>query len=119
MTKRKKLALLKQGAKLLDPLLREEAALIPAAGRVIGKKGSESVALALPLQQIKKYGLLAGGGLLGLSVLGSAARTASYRMAVSRELKKQLKPIHEKLDRLEKENAELKAELEQERKKNR
>ena len=31
MTKRKKLALLKQGAKLLDPLLREEAALIPAA----------------------------------------------------------------------------------------
>lgn len=119
MTKRKKLALLKQGAKLLEPLLREEAALIPAAGRGIGKKGSESVALALPLQQIKKYGLLAGGGLLGLSVLGSAARTASYRMAVSRELKKQLKPIHEKLDRLEKENAELKAELEQERKKNR
>ena len=49
MTKKRKLALLKQGAKLLDPLLREEAALIPAAGRVIGKKGSESVALALPL----------------------------------------------------------------------
>lgn len=119
MTKRKKLALLKQGAKLLEPLLREEAALIPAAGRVIGKKGSESVALALPLQQIKKYGLLAGGGLLGVSVLGSAARTAGYRAAVSRELKKQLRPIHEKLDRLEKENAELKAELEQERKKNR
>ena len=119
MTKRKKLALLKQGAKLLEPLLREEAALIPAAGRVIGKKGSESVPLVLPLQQIKKYGLLAGGGLLGVSVLGSAARTAGYRAAVSRELKKQLRPIHEKLDRLEKENAELKAELEQERKKNR
>ena len=119
MTKRKKRALLKQGAKLLEPLLREEAALIPAAGRVIGKKGSESVPLVLPLQQIKKYGLLAGGGLLGVSVLGSAARTASYRAAVSRELKKQLRPIHEKLDRLEKENAELKAKLEQERKKNR
>ena len=119
MTKRKKLALLKQGAKLLEPLLHEEAALIPAAGRVIGKKGSESVPLGLPLQQIKKYGLLAGGGLLGVSVLGSAARTAGYRAAVSRELKKQLRPIHEKLDRLEKENAELKAELEQERKKNR
>ena len=119
MTKRKKLALLKQGAKLLDPLLREEAALIPAAGQVIGKKGSESVALALPLQQIKKYGLLAGGAVLGLTAIGSAARTAGYRAAVSRELKKQLKPIHEKLDRLEKENAELKAELEQERKKNR
>ena len=117
MTKRKKLALLKQGAKLLDPLLREEAALIPAAGRVIGKKGSESV--ALPLQQIKKYGLLAGGAVLGLTAIGSTVRTASYRAAVSRELKKQLKPIHEKLDRLEKENAELKAELEQERKKNR
>lgn len=119
MTKKKKLALLKKGAKLLEPVLREEAALIPAAGRVIGKKGSESVALALPLQQIKKYGLLAGGALLGLSAIGSTARTASYRMAVSRELKKQLKPIHEKLDKLEKENAELKAELEKERKKNR
>ena len=119
MTKRKKLALLKQGAKILEPLLREEAALIPAAGRVIGKKGSESVPLVLPLQQIKKYGLLAGGGLLGVSVLGSAARTAGYRAAVARELKKQLRPIHEKLDRLEKETAELKAELELERKKNR
>ena len=74
MTKRKKLALLKQGAKLLEPLLREEAALIPAAGRVIGKKGSESVALALPLQQIKKYGLLAGGGLLGMYPFSAARR---------------------------------------------
>ena len=119
MTKKKKLTLLKKGAKILSPVLREEAALIPAAGRVIGKKGAESVALALPLQQIKKYGLIAGGALLGLSAIGATVRTASYRMAVSRELKKQLKPIHEKLDRLEKENAELKAELEQERKKNR
>lgn len=111
MTKKKKLALLKKGAKILKPVLREEAALMPAAGRALSKKAAETVSLALPLKEIKKYGLLAGGGLLGVTLLGGALRTESYRLAVSRELKKQLKPINEKLDALEKENAELRKKL--------
>ena len=119
MTKKKKLALIKKGVKMLEPVLREEAALMPAASKAFGKKAAEGVVQALPLKEIKKYGLLAGSAVMGLAAIGSALRTESYRLAVSRELKKQLKPIHEKLDRLEKENAELKAELEQERKKNR
>ena len=111
MTKKNKLALLKKGAKLLEPVLREEAALVPAAGRRIGKKSSETIALPLPLKELKKLGLIAGGGLLGLTLLGGAVRTESYRIAVSRELKMQLKPINEKLDALEKENAELRKKL--------
>ncbi len=107
MTKRKKLALLKKGAKLLEPVLREEAALVPTAGRALSRKASETTALPLPLKELKKLGLIAGGGLLGVTLLGGAVRTESYRIAVSRELKKQLKPIHEKLDRLERENEEL------------
>lgn len=107
MTKRKKLALMKKGVKLLEPVLREEAALVPAAGKAIGKKAAEGVVQALPLKEIKKYGLLAGGVLLGLSAVNNTLRAQSTRLMVSHELKKQLKPINEKLDRLEKENAEL------------
>lgn len=111
MTKKKKLALLKKGVKVLEPVLREEAALIPAAGKAIGKRAAEGVVQALPLKEIKKYGLLAGGAALGLAAVNNVLRTQSYRLAVSRELKKQLKPINDKLDALEKENAELKKEL--------
>ena len=107
MTRRKKIALMKKGVKLMEPVLREEAALVPAAGLALGKRAAEGVVQALPLKSIKKFGLLAGGALLGLTAVNSALRTQSLRLAVSRELKKQLKPIHEKLDRLEQENEEL------------
>lgn len=107
MTRRKKIALMKKGVKLMEPVLREEAALAPAARLALGRRAAEGVVQALPLKNIKKFGLLAGGALLGLTAVNSALRTQSMRLAVSRELKKQLKPIHEKLDRLEKENEEL------------
>ena len=119
MTKKKKLALIKKGVKVLEPVLREETALLPAAGKALGKKAADGVVQALPFKEIKKYALLAGGAVMGLAAIGSALRTESYRLAVSRELKKQLKPINEKLDALEKENAELKAEMEKGYKKNR
>ena len=111
MTKRKKRALLKKGVEILTPVLREEAALIPAAGKQLTRKAAEEAVHAIPLKAIKKYGLIAAGALLGLSVAGSAARVQTTRIALSRELKKQLKPINEKLDALEKENEELRAEL--------
>ena len=43
MTKKKKLALIKKGVKALEPVLREEAALVPAAGKAFGKKAAEGV----------------------------------------------------------------------------
>ena len=115
MTRRRKLALVKKGVKLLEPVLREEAALVPAAGKAIGKKAAEGVVQALPLKELKKYALIAGGALVGLTAAGGVVRTQSYRIAVSRELKKQLKPINDKLDRLEKENEELKKKIRNEK----
>ena len=109
MTRKKKKALVRKGVKLLEPVLREEAALVPAVGRKLRRAPVEAPVPALPLDKLKKVGLLAGGALVGLTLAGGAARAASVRLAVSRELKKQLKPINEKLDRLEKENAELRA----------
>lgn len=111
MTKKKKLALIKKGVKVLEPVLREEAALVPAAGKAIGRKAAEGLVQALPVKELKKYGLLAGGALLGFAAVNNVLRAQSYRLAVARELKKQLKPINDKLDALEKENAELKKEL--------
>lgn len=111
MTRKRKRALLKKGAQILEPVLREEAALIPAAGRKLSKKAAENVVQAIPVDKIKKAVLLAGGALLGLSVAGGAAKAEATRLAVSRELKRQLKPVHEKLDALEKENEELRTEL--------
>ena len=111
MTKRRKRALLKKGVEILTPVLREEAAKIPAAGKKLSKKAAEELVHTIPLKAIKKYALLAGGALLGLSIAGSAARTETMRLALSRELKRQLKPVNEKLDALEKENAELREEL--------
>ena len=107
MTRRKKIALVRKGVKLLEPVLREEAALVPAAGKAIGKKAAAGVGQALPVKELKKLGLIAGCALLALTAANGVLRAQSYRLMVSRELKKQLKPINEKLDKLEKENAEL------------
>lgn len=110
MTRKKKKALVKQGVKLLEPVLRQEAALVPVVGKKLAQQ-AESQAPALPLEQLKKYGLLAGGAVLVLGAAQSVARTQTLRLALALELKKQLKPIHDKLDALEKENAELKKRL--------
>ena len=51
------------------------------------------------------------GALAALSAVSLISRYSFYRKAVSAELKKQLAPVHRKLDRLEKENEALRAEL--------
>ncbi len=53
----------------------------------------------------------AGGGLLLLGAAGSVGRYETFRLAVARELKKQLAPVNAKLDELEKQNEELKKQL--------
>ena len=69
LSKKKKLALLKQGVKVLEPALKEEAALIPltkAGKKKLSKKAAESVVSMIPVDKLKKYGLLAGGALIGV-----------------------------------------------------
>ena len=57
---------------------------------------------------VKKVGLIAGG-----TVASVAGRYGIYRGAVAAELKRQLAPLHRKLDQLQAENRMLRAELEQ------
>ena len=65
----------------------------------------------------KKLGLILVGGALALSLAESIARNRLYRIAMGRELKKQLAPVNKKLDELEKQNEELKKQNEELKKK--
>lgn len=90
--------------------LADEAAVLAASpkGR---RKLAEAALKNVDLKKLKLTALAAGGGVLLLGAAGSAARYEAYRLAVSRELKKQLAPLNAKLDELEKQNEELKKEL--------
>lgn len=64
-------------------------------------------------QDFKRLGLIVIGGVAALSVAESFARSRISRIAMGRELKKQLAPINRKLDELEKQNEELKKQNEE------
>lgn len=61
---------------------------------------------------MKKVGLIAGGTALAMTVVTVAGRYGIYRGAVAAELKRQLAPLHRKLDMLQAENRQLRAEVE-------
>ena len=63
-------------------------------------------------KHLKQLGFAAVAGTAAFSVIGSMSRMSAYRLAVARELKKQLDPVNKKLDELEKQNEELKAQNE-------
>ena len=63
-------------------------------------------------KHLKQLGIAAVAGTAAFSVIGSMSRMSAYRMAVARELKKQLDPVNRKLNELEKQNEELKAQNE-------
>lgn len=63
--------------------------------------------------KLKLFALAAAGGAALLSLLASAGHARVYRAAVSRELKKQLAPVNEKLGQLEAQNEELKRQNEE------
>ena len=63
-------------------------------------------------KHLKQLGFAAVAGTAAFSVIGSMSRMNAYRLAVARELKKQLDPVNRKLNELEKQNEELKAQNE-------
>ena len=65
----------------------------------------------------KRLGLILASGALALSLAESFTRNRIYRIAMGRELKKQLAPVNKKLDELEKQNEELKKQNEELKKK--
>lgn len=79
----------------------------------LDQKKLRLAAKLLEPKNLKRLGIAAVGGTLGLSALGSIGRTRLYRAAMARELKKQLAPISKKLDALEKQNEELRRQNEE------
>ena len=67
-------------------------------------------------KHLKLLGVTAAAGTAAFSVIGGMSRMSAYRMAMARELKKQLEPVNRKLNELEKQNEELKQQNEQLRK---
>ena len=63
-------------------------------------------------KHLKQLGFAAVAGTAAFSVIGSMSRMSAYRLAVARELKKQLDPVNRKLNELERQNEELKAQNE-------
>ena len=63
-------------------------------------------------KHLKQLCFAAVAGKAAFSVIGSMSRMSAYRLAVARELKKQLDPVNRKLNELERQNEELKAQNE-------
>ena len=97
------------------------AGMLPSLRAKVAQKAEETVLEALPVDPkllrkisghlnargLKLFGALA----LAAAGLTSAAATAGryrfYRAAMARELKKQLAPVNEKLDELQRQNEQL------------
>lgn len=98
------------------PLSQARRLADEAAALAVSPKGRRKLAEAalknVDLKKLKLTALAAGGGALLLGAAGSVYRYETFRLAVAKELKKQLTPLNEKLDELEKQNEELRKELE-------
>ncbi len=83
----------------------------PLPGRELPK-----AAKLLRKLDMKKLGLIVGGTAAVLTVVSVAGRYGIYRGAVAAELKRQLAPLHRKIDQMQAENRMLRTELERLRK---
>ena len=92
-------------------LLPAKSSQPQAAGLPLALHGRAPVAQVLRQVDVKKAALAVGGAALGVSVLHWAHQYRFYHSVVAKELKKQLAPIEQKLDALQEENAQLRAEL--------
>ncbi len=90
-------------------------------GKILAARAEKALLEQLPLDQkaltraakilesgkLKRVAIAAAGGAMALSFLGTVGEMRLYRVAMKRELKKQLAPINKKLDELEEQNEEL------------
>ena len=79
----------------------------------VDQKTLRRVGKLMEPKNLKRLALTVVGGSVAISVMGSISRTSMYRMAVARELKKQLEPVNKKLCELEAQNEELKRQNDQ------
>lgn len=74
----------------------------------VEQKTLRRAARYLEPRKIKRLALVCVGGAALVSVAGTLAHDRMARAATAREIRKQLAPIHEKLDALQAQNEELK-----------
>lgn len=99
--------------KELEPVIVEKA-VDRVAGRAVEKVktgGLLGFLQRLTPGKLKAIAVLGGGGIIAVNVVGNIVREQKMKLMFRRELKKQLKPLEEKIDDLEKQNAELRRQL--------
>lgn len=74
----------------------------------VDRSALRAAAKLLEPKRLKLVLLAAAGGMALVSMIGSLGHERLYRAAVARELKKQLAPVNERLETLQKQNEELK-----------
>lgn len=79
----------------------------------VDQKKLRAAAKYLEPKRLKLVLLAAAGGMALLSAVASFGHERVYRAAVARELKRQLAPVNERLETLEKQNEELKRQNEE------
>ena len=87
-----------------------EALSLPASGK-LSRRVSGQLLRAADRKQLRRLGLMAGGALGVLALAGSFYRYETFKLAMARELKKQLAPVKAQLSELEKQNEALRQEL--------
>ena len=96
--------ILKKATKILAS--RAEDALMEQLP--VSPKTLKSVGWLMEPKHIKTIAVVAVGGSIISSAIGTASEMRMYRRAMAKELKKQLEPINKKLEELEEQNEELK-----------
>lgn len=89
----------------------EEVAVLQLV-RADKNRGVKRALALLRTVDAKKVGLALAGTLAVTGMVNTAGRYRFHRRIVSRELRRQLAEVHEKLDALEAQNETLRAELE-------
>ena len=79
----------------------------------VEEKTLRRVSWLMEPKHLKQLGIAVVTGTAAFSMLSSMSRMRAYRMAMARELRKQLDPVNKKLSELEKQNEELKEQNEQ------
>lgn len=99
--------------KELEPVIMEKA-VDTVTGRAVDKarnSGLLGFIQRLTPGKLKAIVILGGGGIIAVNVVGNFVRDQKMKLMFRRELKKQLRPMEEKIDELEKQNAELRRQL--------
>ncbi len=97
----------------LEPVIMEKAVDKVAGHAVEQVKNGGLLGFVQRLTpgKLKAIAILGIGSVISVNVIGSFIRDQKMKLMFRRELKKQIRPLEDKVDELEKQNAELRRQL--------